>query len=150
MPTLEEAFALAATDSGLAVVSTVRADATVQASLVNVGVLPHPATGQPALGFVTYGKVKLANLRARPALAVTFRNGWQWATVEGTAELAGPDDPQPWLSVEDGAEQLRVLLREVFTAAGGTHSDWDEYDRVMAEQRRTVVLIAPTRVYSNG
>ena len=102
---------------------------------------------QPVLGFVTYGKVKLANLRARPQLAVTFRNGWQWATVEGTAELAGPDDSQPWLT---DAEQLRLLLREVFTAAGGTHDDWDEYDRVMAEQRRTVVLVAPTRVYSNG
>lgn len=147
MPTLEEAFALAAADSGLAVVSTVRADATVQASLVNVGVLTHPATGQQALGFVTYGKVKLANLRARPQLAVTFRSGWQWATVEGTAELAGPDDPQEWLA---DTEQLRLLLREVFTAAGGTHDDWDEYDRVMAEQRRTVVLIAPARVYSNG
>ena len=46
--------------------------------------------------------------------------------------------------------QLRLLLREVFTAAGGTHDDWDEYDRVMAEQRRTVVLVAPSRVYSNG
>jgi PPOX class probable F420-dependent enzyme len=147
MPTLADAFALAADDSGLAVVSTVRADATVQASLVNVGVLPHPATGQPVLGFVTYGKVKLGNLRARPQIAVTFRKGWQWATVEGTAELAGPDDPQAWLT---DSEQLRLLLREVFTAAGGTHDDWDEYDRVMAEQRRTVVLIAPTRVYSNG
>jgi hypothetical protein len=78
---------------------------------------------------------------------VTFRKGWQWATVEGRAELAGPDDPQPWLT---DAEQLRLLLREVFTAAGGTHDDWDTYDRVMAEQRRTVVLVAPTRVYSNG
>ena len=88
-----------------------------------------------------------STLRVRPQLAVTFRNGWQWATVEGNAELAGPDDPQPWLT---DADQLRLLLREVFTAAGGTHDDWDEYDRVMAEQRRTVVLVAPTRVYSNG
>ena len=91
--------------------------------------------------------MKLANLRARPQLAATFRNGWQWATVEGDAELAGPDDPQPWLA---DADQLRLLLREVFTAAGGTHDDWDAYDRTMAEQRRTVVLVAPTRVYSNG
>jgi PPOX class probable F420-dependent enzyme len=145
--TLNDAVALAAAESGLAVVSTVRADGTVQASLVNVGVLPHPATGQPSLGFTTYGKVKLANLRARPQLAVTFRNGWQWATVEGHAELAGPDDPQPWLA---DADQLRMLLREVFTSAGGTHDNWQEYDRVMAEERRAVVLIAPTRVYSNG
>ena len=147
MTTLDDAVALAAGESGLAVVSTLRADGTIQASLVNAGALPHPSTGQPVLGFVTYGRVKLANLRVRPQLAATFRKGWQWATVEGQAELAGPDDPQPWLA---DAEQLRLLLREVFTAAGGTHDDWDEYDLVMAEQRRTVVLVAPSRVYSNG
>lgn len=147
MTTLNDAVALATAESGLAVISTVRADGTVQASLVNVGLLAHPETGEPVLGFTTYGKVKLANLRERPQLAVTFRNGWQWATVEGRAELAGPDDTRPWLA---DAEQLRLLLREVFTAAGGTHDDWDEYDRVMASERRAVVLIAPTRVYSNG
>ena len=147
MTTLRDAVSLAAADHGLAVISTVRADATVQASLVNVALLPHPQTGEPVLGFTTYGKVKLTNLRARPQLAVTFRNGWQWATVEGRAELAGPEAPQPWLK---DAEQWRLLLREVFTAAGGSHDDWDEYDRVMVRERRAVVLVAPTRVYSNG
>ncbi|GAB1814990.1 TIGR03618 family F420-dependent PPOX class oxidoreductase [Mycobacterium sp. MUNTM1] len=147
MTTLDEAVALAKGESGLAVISTVRADGTVQASLVNVGLLAHPANGQPVLGFTTYGRVKLANLRVRPQLAVTFRNGWQWATVEGRAELAGPEDSRPWLT---DADQLRLLLRDVFTAAGGTHDDWDEYDRVMAAEGRAVVLIAPTRVYSNG
>lgn len=147
MTTLEQAVALAEAENGLAIVSTVRADATVQASLVNVGLLAHPAGGDPVLGFVTYGKVKLANLRARPQLAVTFRNGWRWATVEGRAELAGPDDSQRWLA--DG-EQLRLLIRQVYSAAGGTHDDWDEFDRVMAAERRTVVLVEPTRTYSNG
>ena len=147
MTTLDDAVALAKSDSGLAVVSTVRADGTVQASLVNVGLLPHPVSAEPVLAFVTYGKVKLANLRARPPLAVTFRDGWLWATVEGRAELAGPDDPQPWLTEPD---RLRLLLREIFASAGGTHDDWDEYDRVMAEQRRTAVFVEPTRVYSNG
>lgn len=66
MTTLNEAAALAAAERGLAVVSTVRADGTVQASLVNVGLLPHPVSGEPSLGFTTYGKVKLGNLRARP------------------------------------------------------------------------------------
>jgi PPOX class probable F420-dependent enzyme len=147
MTTLDEAVALARDDSGLTVVSTVRADGTVQASLVNAGLIAHPSTGVQVLAFVTYGKVKLANLRARPNLAATFRNGWQWATVEGPAELAGPDDPADWLT---GADQLRLLLREVFAAAGGTHDDWDEYDRVMASQGRTLVFVTPTRVYSNG
>jgi PPOX class probable F420-dependent enzyme len=142
--TLEDAAALAAQEHGLVVVSTVRADGTVQSSVVNAGVLPHPATGRPVLAFVTYGPVKLANLRSRPQLAVTFRHGWEWVAVEGRAELAGPDDRPGWLDGDDG---VRLLLRDVFTAAGGTHDDWDEYDRVMAEQRRTAVLVAPTRIY---
>jgi PPOX class probable F420-dependent enzyme len=147
MTTLDEAVALAENEHGLTVVATARADGTIQASLVNAGAMSHPATGEPVLAFVTYGKVKLANLRARPQLAAAFRNGWRYATVEGAAELVGPDDPAPWL--RDG-EQLRLLLREVFTSAGGTHDDWDEYDRVMAEQRRTVVLVRPTRIYGSG
>lgn len=146
MTTLHEAAALAAADHGLAVVATLRADQTIQASLVNAGVLAHPDTGAEVLAFVTYGRVKLANLRARPQLAVTFRQGWRWATVEGTAELVGPDDPQPW-SDDDG---LRRLLRDVFTAAGGTHDDWDAYDRTMIEQRRTAVLVTPGRIYTGG
>ncbi|GLW07045.1 PPOX class F420-dependent enzyme [Microtetraspora sp. NBRC 13810] len=143
--TLEEFAALAATERGLVVVSTLRADGTIQASLVNAGLLAHPLTGVPVVGFVTYGRVKLANLRARPQVTVTVRSGWAWATVEGTAGLIGPDDPA---SGVDG-ERLRLLLREVFTAAGGSHDDWDEYDRVMAEQRRTVVLLAPARIYGS-
>jgi len=147
MTTLSEAAGLASADSGLAVVSTLRQDHSIQASLVNAGVIAHPLTAVPVLAFITYGRVKLANLRVRPQLAVTFRNGWQWATVEGSAELAGPHDAADWLT---DAEQLRLLLREVFTACGGTHDDWTEYDRTMLEQGRTAVLVEPTRVYSNG
>lgn len=147
MTSLQDAFALARDDNGLAVVATLRADQTIQASLINAGPLPHPATDEQVLGFVTYGRVKLANLRARPQIAVTFRRGWHWATVEGTAELAGPDDPQPWLGTGD---TLPRLLRDIFTAAGGTHDDWDAYDRTMREQRRTAVLVTPTRIYGNS
>jgi PPOX class probable F420-dependent enzyme len=143
--TLAEAADLGRRENGLAVVSTSRADGTIQSSVVNAGVLAHPLTGEQVLGFVTYGKVKLANLRQRPHLAATFRSGWQWATVEGHAQLFGPDDPHP--EVDD--DRRRLLLREVFVGAGGTHDDWDEYDRVMAEQGRTAVLVTPTRIYSN-
>ena len=145
MTTLDEAAALGRDEHGLAVISTLRADGTIQSSVVNAGLLKHPSTGKPVLAFVTYGQVKLANLRVRPQLTVTFRSGWRWVAVEGRAELAGPDDAQPWLD----DERLRLLRREVFAAAGGEHEDWAEYDRVMAEQRRTVVLVEPGRVYSN-
>ena len=143
--TLDEVMELARREQYLAVVATVRADATVQASVVNAGVLPHPFRGEPVVAFVTYGPTKLRNLRARPHTAVTFRSGWKWATVEGDAELIGPDDPHR----DVDAERLRRLLREVFQAAGGTHDDWSEYDRTMREQRRTVVLVTPKRIYSN-
>ena len=136
--TLSAAWELSRQDSGLAVVSTLRADQTIQSSLVNTGIVER---GGGRLAFVTYGRVKLANLRARPQVTVTFRAGWQWATVEGRAEVLGPGQLD--------AEELRLLLREIFRAAGGSHDDWDEYDRVMREQSRTAVLIDPTRVYGN-
>lgn len=146
MTTLQQAAALGLRDDGLAVVSTLRADSTIQASLVNAGVLAHPVSGEEVLAFVTYGPVKLANLRVRPQVTTTFRSGWLWATVEGSAELAGPDDPRPWLD----AERLRLLLRSVFESAGGSHDDWDSYDRVMLEQRRTAVLVVARRVYGTA
>ena len=145
MTTLQEAAALARDEHGLAMVSTLRADGSIQSSLVNAGVLPHPVTGEPGLAFVTYGRVKLANLRVRPQVTATFRSGLRWGRVGGRAQVAGPDDPQPWVD----QERRRLLLREVFVAAGGEHDDWAEYDRVMAEQRRTVVLVTATRVYGN-
>jgi PPOX class probable F420-dependent enzyme len=145
MTTLDEVAGLAAKEHGLVVVSTARADGTIQSSLVNAGVLRHPETDQRVLAFVTYGKVKLANLRARSQLTVTARSGWAWAAVEGRAQLIGPDDPDPGFD----ADRLRLLLRAVFVAAGGSHDDWDEYDRVMAEQRRTVVLLESRRIYGS-
>lgn len=145
MTTLQDAADIARQDRFLAVVSTLRSDATIQSSVVNAGVLAHRVGGADVVGFVTYGKAKLANLRTRPQVSITFRAGWKWVTVEGRAELIGPDDVQS----DVDAEELRLLLREVFRAAGGTHDDWDAYDRTMAEQRRTVVLVSPTRLYSN-
>jgi PPOX class probable F420-dependent enzyme len=145
MTTLDDATQLGAKEQGLAVISTLRADGTIQSSVVNSGVMRHPLVEQAVLAFVSYGKVKLANLRARPQLTATFRSGWQWVAVEGYAQLIGPDDPHP----EIDTERLRLLLREAFTAAGGNHDNWAEYDRVMVEQRRTLVLIEPVRIYSN-
>lgn len=145
MPDLSDAVELGRAEGFLVVVSTVRADSTVQSSVVNAGVLEHPGTGEAVVGFVTYGRAKLTNLRARPWLTVTFRSGPRWLAVEGMASLIGPDDPYPGVD----AEGSRLLLREVFASAGGTHDDWAEYDRAMAEQRRAAVLVTPTRIYTN-
>jgi PPOX class probable F420-dependent enzyme len=133
-------------DHGLCVLTTLRADGSAQSSVVNAGVLAHPLTGEPVVGLVAAGGTrKLDNLRADPRATIVARAGWQWATVEGDAEIIGPDDPHP----DVDTEALRTLLRNIFQAAGGTHDDWETYDRVMAEERRAAVLVAPRRSYTN-
>jgi PPOX class probable F420-dependent enzyme len=143
---IEDFRKLVAGDHGLVVVSVTRNDGTISSSVVNAGVLPHPLTGDAVVGMVARGGTrKLANWRARPYANVVIRSGWQWAAAEGRVDLIGPDDPDPRV---DG-ERLRLLLREIFTAAGGTHEDFDTYDRVMREERRTAVFVHPDRVYAN-
>jgi len=133
-------------EHGLVVVSTLRQDGTIASSVVNAGVLPHPTTGQLVVGMVLRGGTrKLDHLRVRPRATVVARVGWQWASAEGPVELIGPDDPQDPVD----AQRLRLLLREVFTAAGGSHEDFAEYDRVMVAERRTAALVHPEKVYSN-
>ena len=147
MTDLADFVALVGGDRGLGVVSTLRPDTTIQSSVVNVGVLPHPVTGEQVVAFVSQGRARrLSYLRARPRATVVLRSGWQWAAAEGPVQLCGPDDPLPGVD----AERLRLLLREIFTAAGGTHDDWDAYDAAMAAERRTAVLVTPERVYSNA
>jgi PPOX class probable F420-dependent enzyme len=146
MTTIERVRELAARDHGLAVVVTQRENGSPQATVVNAGVLDHPVTGQQVVGFVVRGDTrKLVNLRRRPRATVVFRVGWEWVGVEGRVDLAGPDDP---LTGHDPA-RVPALLRNVFIAAGGTHEDWDESDRVMAAERRAAVLVHPERIYSN-
>jgi PPOX class probable F420-dependent enzyme len=137
---------LAGRDHGLAVVVTQRADGSPQTSIANAGVLPHPVTGDAMVGLVVRGDTqKHANLRRRSRATIVFRAGWEWVAVEGPVDLAGPDDHLRGLD----ADRVPRLLRDVFSAAGGTHEDWDEYDRVMANERRLAVLVHPERVYSN-
>lgn len=132
-------------DHGLVVISTLRPDGGIHSSVVNAGVLPHPLTGTEAVGMVVAGPRKLHNLRSDPRATVVARAGWQWAAVEGEATIIGPDDPDPAID----REGLRLLLRNIFMAAGGTHDDWDTYDRVMANERRAAVLLTPRRTYTN-
>ena len=144
---LDRARALGSRESGLAVAITGRADGSFPATVVNAGVLDHPVTGEAVVGFVARGSArKLANLRVRPQLTVVFRSGWEWVAVEGTADLAGPDDLLAGMQPGD----LPRLLREVYAAAaGGTADDWADLDDTIAAERHTAVLVRPLRIYSN-
>ena len=119
-----------------AVVTTIGRSGLPQATIVRAG--PYEGT----MAFVVRGgTVKLANLKRddRCTVLVAKPDWTRYATVEGRAATHRQDNT--------GEEELRMLLRRVFSAAGGTHSDWEEYDRVMREEARAVVLVTPERVY---
>jgi PPOX class probable F420-dependent enzyme len=133
---------LGAADHGLVVIAVARPDGSVHTSVVNAGVLDDPDTGRPCVGFVARGDAKkLDHVRRAGRASVVFRSGWEWVSVEGPARIIGTDDL--------GASELAQLLRDVFTAAGGTHDDWDEFDRVMRSEGRAAVLVEPERIVSN-
>ena len=118
------------------IVTTIGRSGRPQATILRAG--PH----EGKMAFVVRGDtVKLRNLARDPHCTVlTVETSWRrYVTVEGSAAVHGPDNTD--------AEELRLLLRTVFTAAGGTHDNWDEYDRVMREERRAVVIVTPERVY---
>jgi PPOX class probable F420-dependent enzyme len=138
---------LVAAEHGLAVVCATRGDGTVQTSLVNAGITADQRDRREVVGFVARGDaVKLRHFRARPYANIVWRSGWEWVAIEGSVTLIGPDNPLPGFATED----LPALLRTIYVDAGGEHDDWDEYDRVMAAERRTAVLITPTRMSTNG
>jgi hypothetical protein len=142
MADLDVVKKLGAADHGLVVVAVARPSGTVNTSVVNAGVLDDPDSGTACVGFVARGDAKKIDyIRKSGRAAVVFRSGWEWATVEGPARIIGPGD-RP-------ADELATLLRDVFKAAGGTHDDWDEYDRVMATDGRAAVLVQPERIISN-
>ena len=146
MASLNDFTQISSADHWLIVLVTGRADGSAQASVVNAGVVDDPLTGAASVALVAAGGTrKLANLRQRPRATAVARSGWQWVAVEGPTTIIGPDD----LPAGFAAADLPALLRAVFVAAGGTHDDWDEYDRAMADERRAAVLIIPTRTYTN-
>lgn len=145
--TMSDVAPFVTADQGLATVSFARPDGTVHSSVINAGVMPHPVDGHDVVAFVVRGNAhKLRHWREHPAATIVFRAGWAWIGVEGSITVIGPDDPTD----DVGPDRLPELLRAVFSAAGGTHDDWDTYDRVMREERRTAVFIHPTRIRGNG
>ena len=106
MTTLDDVVALSRLEQYLVVVSTARADGTIQSSLVNAGVIPHPTTGDAVLALVTYGPAKLRNLRAAAPAAPgdLHRRRWHPRRLgrlrrrDGrAAPHRGPDHPDPRL-----------------------------------------------------
>ena len=147
MASLDAVRSFLAEEHGLAVVSTVQADGAVLSTVVNCGVIDHPVTHEPRVAFVSLGgAARLRHIRHGSPVTAAIRRGWNWVAVTGPAELIGPDDN----AIELDSDRIRILLRDIFTAAGGDHDDWDTYDQTMRDQARTAVLITPDRIRGNS
>ena len=134
MPSLEDLRPLLE-QSRVVVFTTFRRDGMPQQSLVTVGEL------DGGLAFTTRSvNAKALNLARDPrcAMMLVSPDRRSFAVLDGEAEVLGPDDLD--------AEALRLKLREVFAAAGGTHEDWDAYDRAMLEQGRVAITLRPARI----
>jgi PPOX class probable F420-dependent enzyme len=130
----------------LAVLITTRLENTdPQVSVVNAAVIEHPVTGQQVVAFVGRTGSKFRNLRRHPRATLVARSGWEWAAAAGRVELIGPDDPFPTIT----DEARRLLLRDIYLAAGGQHPDLNAYDKAMRAEQRCAVLLTPERVWTN-
>lgn len=120
------------------VIATRRPNGATHSSIVVCGAYD----GNAAFVSVYPRSQKIRNLRRDPnctVLAVT--DDWrQYAVIEGQARLFDYSNMD--------AEEIRVMLREVYMACSDTeHPDWEEYDQAMIDQKAVIVLVEPGRVY---
>ncbi|MEU9064012.1 PPOX class F420-dependent oxidoreductase [Streptomyces sp. NPDC048430] len=123
-------------DGGVLV--TLKRDGRPQLSNVNHAYYPEEGVIRVS---ITEGRAKTRNLRRDPRASyhVTSEDRWAWTVADVTAELTPPAaDPHDTV-----VEQLVSLYRDV----RGEHPDWDDYRRVMVQDRRVVLTLRIEHVY---
>ena len=146
-PAIDKLRRLVAAEDGLCSFVCLDSSGSPHVSIINAGVMDNPVTGETSVACVVRANARKARLlRDDPRAAIAFRHRWDWVAVHGNAQLIGLDDPAEGFDNDN----LPELLREVFRSAGGAHDDWDEYDRVMARQRRLAIFITLDHITSNA
>jgi PPOX class probable F420-dependent enzyme len=127
-----------ARDRHAGVLVTIRRDGRPQLS--NITYLMEP-DGSTRIS-VTEDRAKTKNLRrdSRAELYVVGDTFWQYAVLDGTAQLS-PPAAEPTDAV---VEELVEIYRRV---RGEDHPDWDDYRRAMVDERRVVLNFHPTTAY---
>ena len=126
-------------ENNKAVLSTFRQNGAAPLSIIVVGPF------QDGAAFTTTAdRAKLSNLRRDPrcSLLVSKESWWGYVVLEGNARIMSSDNSD--------ADELRLALREVYRVIAGDHSNWDEYDQAMRDERRSVVVVVPERVYGTA
>ena len=115
------------------VVTTFRRDGRPQMSLVSLGLFDN---GLAFTAPSTRAKAKNLGRDPRCGILVSRPDYRGYAAIEGHAEVRS--------SQNTDAEVLRQGLRDVYTsAAGREHPNWEEYDQVMKQEDRIVVIVRP-------
>lgn len=113
------------------VLTTFRADGSLQTSPVSAGVDPGGR-----LVVATYPqRAKTRNLRRDPrASALVLSEEWDgpWIQLDGTAEV---------IDVPEAVEPLVDYFRSI----AGEHPDWDEYRQAMREQGKSLIRLTIDR-----
>ena len=79
----------------------------------------------------------------RCSLLVSNENWWGFVVLDGLAQIISAENTN--------ADEYRNALRDVYrTASGEEHSNWDEYDQAMLDDRRSAVIVIPGRTYGTG
>jgi PPOX class probable F420-dependent enzyme len=118
------------------VLATIRRDARPQLSNI-----VYRLDGGVARISVTADRAKTRNLERDPraALYVVGDDFWHYVVLDGMAELT------PVAGAPDDATVGELV--GLYRAISGEHPDWDEYRRVMVDERRLVVRLSIDRAY---
>jgi PPOX class probable F420-dependent enzyme len=90
---------------------------------------------------VTADRAKTANARRDPRVSfhVTSDDFWQYAVIDGTAELSQVAEKES----DPAVEELVMLYRTI----SGEHPDFGDYRAAMVRDRRLVLRIRPEHAY---
>ena len=128
------------TENHQGVLTCFRRNGAAQMSIVTCGAY------QDGVAFTTTeDRAKLHNLRRDPKCSLLVsHNDWRpFVVLEGTARILSPGSTD--------AEELRLALRDVFRAAAGQeHSNWEEYDQAMVQDRRSAIIVVPDHIYGTA
>ena len=129
-----------ATQTHRGVLTTFRRNGAAQMSIISCG--PY----REGIAFtVTEDRVKLKNLRRNPrcTLLVSQESWWGFVVLEGRAEILSADNTDP--------EEFCLALRDAYRATSGEeHPNWEEYDQAMRDDRRSVIIVVPERIYGTA
>ena len=126
-------------ENHLAVVTTVTKSGRGQSTVVGAGWV------DGKVGFVSQDgttKVKNAKRNGRCTVTLIKPDNRRYVTVEGPIEARG------W--ADNSEADMLALLRATYSAAGrDPDTVWDDFDKDMREQKRTVILVEPASVYGS-